>query len=241
MNEHYKNISTKFNKVWKFSDDYKRWAIEKIGFYLKLNEKDILADIGGGTGTFAHLIKKKFMLNKVYCIEPEVNMCNIAKQYSDIEIICSDAFYFVNNLQYSYNKILFKEVIHHIKDRNSLWHDIYNSIDCHGRILIYTRPQNIKFPLFERAKEAFYKNQPSHKLIVSELKDNGFNVDVSIESFQFKLPKEEWHNMLKTQFMSDLSVFSDQEILEGIHEIENKYNTDFYDIEDEIVFISAYK
>jgi len=47
--------------------------------------------------------------------------------------------------------------------------------------------------------------------------------------------------MLKSRFMSDLSVFSDEDILKGIEEIENKYSTGTYSIEDEIIFINAYK
>ncbi len=241
MNNHYKNIAEDFNKVWNFSNKYKKWAVEKIGYHLKLNNKDIFVDIGGGTGTFTNMIAEQFTPKKAYCVEPERNMCNIAKQYTNIKTICSDTFYFINNLKYKYNKILFKEVIHHIKNRNTLWNNIYNTIENNGRILIYTRPKKIKFPLFEKAKQEFYKNQPSYDLMISELKNNGFNVELSIESFTFKLQKKEWHNMIKTKFMSDLSIFSDREILKGIEEIENKYNTKFYNIEDEIIFINAYK
>jgi hypothetical protein len=51
MSEHYKNISKNFNKIWKFSNDYKKWAVERIGYYLQLNNQDIFVDVGGGTGT----------------------------------------------------------------------------------------------------------------------------------------------------------------------------------------------
>jgi len=169
MNNHYENIAENFNKVWKFSDEYKIWAVEKIGYYLKLNNEDIFVDVGGGTGTFTNMIEKQFTPKKVYCIEPEESMCNIAKKYTNIETICSDTFYFINTLQYKYNKILFKEVIHHIHNRMKLWNNIYNTIDKNNSILIYTRPRKIKFPLFEQAKQEFYKNQPAYDLMVSEI------------------------------------------------------------------------
>jgi 2-polyprenyl-3-methyl-5-hydroxy-6-metoxy-1,4-benzoquinol methylase len=241
MNTHYEDIAEKFNKVWKFSADYKIWATERIGFYLKLNNNDIFVDIGGGTGTFTNMITKQFTPNKAYCVEPEKSMCNISKEYSNIETICSDAFYFINNLKYNYSKMLFKEVIHHIDNRITLWNDIYNTIEANGRILIYTRPQKIKFPLFQKAKDAFYKNQPPYDLMVNELKNVGFIVEVSTESFTFELSKEEWYKMLKAKFMSDLSIFTDKEIIEGIEELENQYNTNTYIMEDEIIFITAYK
>jgi len=242
MTNHYDKIAAEFNEVWKFSEDYTKWVVERIGYYLRITQHDIFVDIGGGTGTFTNGITEKYTPYKSYCIEPEKKMCDIAKQYINFETICSDAFYFINNLQYKYSKILFKEVVHHIKDREKLWGDIYSTIEKNGRLLIFTRPQNIKFPLFKKAKEAFYMNQPDYNLIAKELKDSGFNVEISNESYIFTLSKEKWHNMLKARFMSDLSVFSEKDIIEGIKEIENLYCVNgTYTIEDEIIFISAYK
>jgi len=241
MNEHYKKLAQDFNKVWKFSDDYKVWAVEKIGYYLKLNNSDTFVDIGGGTGSFTDMISKSFSPYKAYCVEPEESMCEIAKNYSTFTTVCSDTFHFLNTLKYKYSKMLFKEVIHHIDNRNKLWNDIFNTIEDEGKILIYTRPQNIKFPLFQKAKDEFFKNQPHYDFVVNELKDVGFSVEVSIKSFTFELSKEEWFTMLKAKFMSDLSVFSDEEIIEGIKELDDKYDSDTFIIEDEIVFITAYK
>ncbi len=241
MNKHYEKIAEDFNKVWKFSDEYKTWAVDKIGNYLKLKSSDVFVDIGGGTGTFTNMINKKFELKKSYCVEPEFKMCELAQEYSNIEVICSDAFGFLKNSQYKYNKILFKEVIHHIKDRKSLWHNIYHTIEDNGRLLIYTRPKKNKFPLFKKAKEEFYKNQPSYSEMVEELEQSKFKTNVSLKSFTFKLSKDEWYHMLKSRFMSDLSVFTDTEIMQGIDELKKENTSDTFIIEDEIVFITAYK
>jgi len=241
MKKHYKKLANNFDRVWKFSENYKEWAVERIGCYLSLNKDDIFVDVGGGTGVFTNLINEKFLPKATYCVEPEKSMCNIAEEYSNFKTICSDAFFFVNELKYEYTKILFKEVVHHIDNRKKLWNDIFNSINKNGRILIYTRPQNIKFPLFKKAKEEFFKNQPHYDLIVNELENVGFRVEVSLESFTFELSKEEWYDMLKAKFMSDLSVFSDEEILEGINELENNNQSNTYTLEDEIIFIISYK
>ncbi len=240
-NKHYESIAEDFNKVWRFSDKYKTWAVDKIGYYLDLKNSDVFVDIGGGTGTFTNMIDNKFELKKSYCVEPESKMCKLAKEYSNFEIICSDVFGFLDDLQSAYNKILFKEVIHHIKDRKKLWHNIYHTIEDNGRILIYTRPRNNKFPLFQKAKKEFYKNQPSYSEMVLELEKSKFKTSVSLESFTFKLPKDEWYSMLKSRFMSDLSVFTDDEIIQGIDELEKENTSNQFIIEDEIVFITAYK
>ena len=242
MTNHYKNIAEEFNDVWEFSIDYKKWAVDKISKYLQLNKEDIFVDVGGGTGMFTDMIQQKNQMKKAYCIEPEKSMCAIAEKYTSFKTICGDAFYFITTLKYPYSKILFKEVIHHINNRALLWKNIYNSVQPHGRILIYTRPQNIKFPLFNKAKDRFKQNQPAYELLVDELQACGFSVNINIESFTFKIPKEKWFHMLHSRFMSDLSSFTDQEIDEGISEIKKYYgNPEVYTLTDEIVFLSAYK
>lgn len=47
--------------------------------------------------------------------------------------------------------------------------------------------------------------------------------------------------MLKDRFMSDLSTFSDEEIRNGIAEIENEITGNTVNIIDEIVFIIGIK
>lgn len=233
MSGHYKQVASEFNKLWSFTDEYKAWAVDRIGKHLDLKTSDIFVDIGGGTGTFTDLLSTRFKPKKSYCVEPEEQMCSVARSYESFETICGDAFSFT----LSYSKVLFKEVIHHIEDRDRLFSKIFASIDDGGALLIYTRPQEIRFPLFEKAKEQFYVNQPDYNIMVEELRLAGFSVEVVSESFTFKLPREEWHAMLRSRFMSDLRSFSDDEIEEGIKEIE----CESYTLEDVIIFIKAYK
>lgn len=240
MDEHYQNLAKDFNDAWKFSEGYKSWAVDKIGSLLEINHNDRFVDIGGGTGTFTNMIHQQFNPIVSYCVEPSPEMCNIAKEHMNITTICGDAFNFIHQ-KIPYSKMLFKEVIHHIEDRISLWKAIEKSIPDSGKILIYTRPQDIKFPLFQKAKEAFKKNQPNYEEIIDELTMGGLKTAVYFDSYTFKLPKEKWHSMLRTRFMSDLSIFSDEEIVNGIAEISIKNDKEYYILEDEIVFIIAYK
>lgn len=242
MTNHYQNIAEDFNNMWEFSIDYKQWAVDKISQYLELTPKDIFVDIGGGTGIFTEMIQQKNKMHNAYCVEPEKSMCGIAQEYASFQTICGDAFYFIDTLKYPYSKILFKEVIHHIDKRIQLWKNIYSSLQPNGRILIYTRPQNINFPLFQKAKEKFKENQPAYDILVDELHACGFSTNLNIESFTFKIAKEKWFYMLESKFMSDLSGFTDKEINDGILEIKDYHNDpEVYTIIDEIIFLSAYR
>ncbi len=241
MITHYNDIADVFNKVWKFSDGYKTWVIENINRFLELNQNDILIDIGGGTGTFTSLIKRKSNVKKAICVEPSSSMCNKAKEFDNIECICEDAYTFSKKKNITYNKILFKEVVHHIKDRKKVWDNLYKNIPSNSKILIITRPQNIEFPLFNAALEAFKVNQPPIENLINELENSKFQVTYEIKKYTFTLSTKEWYMMLENRFMSDLNHFTDHEIKLGIDELKQNHKGTTYDINDNIIFLVATK
>ena len=237
---HFDSIADVFNRIWYFSDDYKTFVIHHIISDLTLSEEDILADIGGGTGTFTSALVNEAHLQKAYCIEPASAMCTEASKLSNITAICADAHAFISS-KTPFTKMLLKEVIHHIGEREIFWKNVYYTLPSRGKLLIITRPQRVAFPFFDAAKEAFARNQPPHETIETELQKSEFYVTTQYRSHTFTLPKESWYEMLRHRFMSDLSVFSDEEIEEGIREIESRYEGETIDIIDNLIFISATK
>lgn len=235
---HFDSIAEVFNRVWYFSDDYKDFVIKHIIDDLSLSPNDILADIGGGTGTFTSRLVNEGNLKKGYCIEPSSAMCNEAIKLENITALCSDAHGFLAE-KIPFTKILLKEVIHHISERENFWKNVYEAIPHGGKLLIITRPQYVAFPFFASAKEAFARNQPPHELFELQLRECGFEVKTIQRSHTFTLPKESWYEMLRHRFMSDLGVFSDEEIEAGIHEINKDYPDETIDIIDNLIFITA--
>lgn len=241
MESHFDKIADVYNKVWHFSDNYKEWMLNNIVNSLKFDKNDIFIDIGGGTAVYTQLIADTVHLkNKAYCVEPSIEMSKVAKENTNMNVFNEDGNQF-SERKLNYDKVLLKEVIHHIKDRKSLWTNLNSRMNKKGRILIVTRPQKIKMPLFTAAKEAFYQNQPPYETFVTELLEASFDVDVKIDSYCFDLDKEVWFNMLRQRFMSDLGKFTDKEIENGISEIKNNITSNTLKIKDEIIFITASK
>lgn len=237
---HFDSIADVFNRIWYFSDDYKDFVTSHIHHDLALCNKDVLADIGGGTGSFTGRLAQEANLAQAYCIEPSPAMCDEAAKLGNITALCCDAHDFLAT-HTPFSKILFKEVIHHIQEREVFWKTLYRHLPPEGRLLIITRPKNIAFPFFASAKAAFERNQPSQESIETELHRGGFQTTVHHRSHTFTLPKQDWYTMLRHRFMSDLGVFSDAEIEEGILEIEENYHSDTINIVDNLIFISATK
>lgn len=239
-NNHFDSIAEVFNKVWHFSDEYKDFVISHIHTDLDLQPSDILADIGGGTGTFTGRLAREANLSRAYCVEPSPAMCSEASKIAGIVPICADAHRF-SAMEHPYSKLLLKEVIHHIDERERFWERSFERLPEGGKLLIITRPRKIDFPFFETLKAAFGANQPDHTLFENELRDASFQVCTQERTHTFTLPKESWFEMLRHRFMSDIAPFSDAQIEEGITEIDRRYPGDTIEIADRLIFITATK
>ena len=237
---HFDTIADVFNRIWYFSEAYAEFIITHILQDLELRSEDTLVDIGGGTGTFTRRILDEAGAEKAYCVEPSRPMCDEASKIGKITALCMDAHSFLS-AHIPFSKLLFKEVIHHIDDRRRLWKNVYDQLPENGRLLIITRPQTVSFPLFSSAKAAFARHQPPHPLLEAELKECGFKILSEQRSHTFTLPKERWYEMLRYRFMSDLRVFSDEEIEAGIDELETIYPDPTIEIVDDLIFIVAMK
>lgn len=237
---HFDSIADVFNRVWYFSEEYKNFVIRHIRSDLDLCAEDILVDIGGGTGSFTRRLMDESEAAKAYCVEPSAPMCAEAAKVGNITALCMDAHTFMST-KTPFSKLLLKEVIHHIGEREIFWQTVYAQLPEKGRLLIITRPQDIAFPLFSSAKSAFARNQPPYELFESQLKKFGFSVMSAQRSHTFTLSKEHWYDMLRHRFMSDLAIFSDEEIEEGIKEIDANHTGGTLDVIDRLIFITAIK
>lgn len=240
MSNHFDSIADDFNRIWTFSPEYKDFVHQHILEKLELGKDDVLADIGGGTGTFTARLAEDSGARHVYCIEPSRPMCDIASQQPGIKAICCDA-HAVLTLDLGITKVLFKEVIHHITDRKRFFKALYEILPYGGKVLIITRPQEILFPFFDKAKQKFAENQPPLEQISDELLSCGFEVKTELDEHTFYLSKREWFDMLRNRFMSDLGSFSDAEIETGIQQIDARFDDSTLLFCDRLIFIVGNK
>jgi trans-aconitate methyltransferase len=238
MANHFDTIADIYDKVWHFSAQYQDAMLANIIELLRLAPADTLADLGGGTGAYTKRLRDAVGLKQAYCIEPSRNMYLEAAKIAGIEPFCADAAGFMA-LDLPFSKVLLKEVVHHIPERETLWRYLRQKLPAQGRILIVTRPQDIKLPLFEQAKAAFRQKQPHQDSLLAELRAGGFDAEAHVRPYVFSLPKATWFDMLRSRFMSDLAPFTDAEIEAGIQEIDAAHPGDSIEIPDTLLYIAA--
>lgn len=237
---HFDTIADEFNGLWQMTPEYQNWMRDTIISALELKPDDRFVDLGGGTGFYTKLIAQKAGLrNKPLCVEPSENMLSQIQQSDNLEPICADALSFCGR-DIRYDKILLKEMIHFVDTRKILFEGIRHQLSENGKLLIVTRPKNTPMPFFTAALETFAQGQPSLQSLMQELSDAGIHPVSLTEEFIFGMPKERWYGMLRNRFMSNLQNFSDDEIEEGIEQLEKTFkNQEMIEFRDQIIFLSG--
>lgn len=243
IEEHYKFIAKGLNEYYSSKGEYNQWITSLIIESLSVKNTDFLVDLGCGTGIYSQLIFDSVGLNnKILCVDPNENMLIQAKTLHGVKLIQLDAKEMGQIKSIKYDKMLIKEVVHHLGERITLWKNFKHQLSQEGMILIVTRPKNPRFPFFKAAHKKFSIGQPSSELLIQELNEAGLKTKISTFSFVINMKKEKWYNLLVKRFMSHLSEFTDEEIIKGILELEKEFwNKDFLEIIDEHLFIIAKK
>jgi len=241
IQQHYSSVSLTYNDF--FSDSYRQWVVDLIIESLALRSDDIVADIGGGTGLISHLIFKRVRLkNEVLCVDPSDSMLAEIGRLKGVKPLCMDAHDFAEEKSGQYDKLLLKGMIHHLADRISLWNKLSERMNENGGLLIVTRPKTPSLPFFKGALASFSAGQPTSGLLVEELEETGFQTEVAVQSYSVYLEKRRWYHLLQSRFMSNLYDFTDDEIEEGIAELEQLYfDKNVIKIRDDLLFILGKK
>lgn len=243
MIRHYRDLAGQYNKALFFAEGYRDWKIDLIIKELNIQRHEFVVDLGGGTGLFAQLVHEKAQLqHDIVCVDMCDDMLEKAKKYPGVSILCADALSFAQREDIAYDKLFIKEAVHHFRDRVNIFKGIYRQLAPKGRLLIITRPSQPEFPFFEAALKAFEQSQPDYTIFRKELERAGFCVNVQLRPYPLTLKKARWFEMLRQRFMSNLANFSDEQIEQGIKELEEKYqHKEMLDFTDILVFIVGKK
>jgi|TARA_B100000214_G_scaffold162695_2_gene116642 ubiquinone/menaquinone biosynthesis C-methylase UbiE len=233
----FSGIARDYDDLWLLTSGYRDWMLTKTLGHLKMRRNSKFADLGGGTGIFAHLLKLGVpLVSDVICVDPSDAMLFNAGQYRGLQTYCESAETFAQR-QVQLDRILIKESIHHIRNRQSFWKKISSSLRPNGRVLVVTRPSLPEFPLFKRAMTAFSESQPELEILLDEISSSGLRAVTNAEQYHVQIPKERWYAMLRARFMSSLASFTPGEIEQGILEVDSQLDGDQVRFTDRLFFV----
>ncbi|MFQ5974014.1 MAG: methyltransferase domain-containing protein [Alphaproteobacteria bacterium] len=242
IEEHYTNLASKYDEFLKYSPDFIRRMTVKMIDKLGVGPDDRFVDLGGGTGIYsADILNQIDFHESILLVDPFEEMLAQAPDHPKLTLIKMDALSF-SARQGVYDKILIKETIHHIRDRRTLFRNLFERLTPGGRLLLVHVPPEIDYPLFEAAIERSRRWHADPLGLIDDLEGVGFAVDRDRLDYPHRLPKEIYIRMVKGCYMSLLTSFTEDELLAGLAEMAAKYrDQDILSFVDRFDFITGSK
>ncbi|MDJ0795606.1 MAG: methyltransferase [Calothrix sp. MO_167.B12] len=240
--EHYQKIGSIYDDLWSYSDEYIQFMATNIIEYLHLKPTDTLVDLGCGTGMYSKAILEQIQLdNPIICVDCSEKMLEQLPSSDQYKTMAIDAIDFVSQAEV-YNQVFMKEVIHHIEEQELLFSRLFQRLPIGGNFLLILLPPTIDYPLFSKALQRYERGQPHYEKLAKLLEKVGFHVSVNFVEYLQVIPKSKYFHMVKNRYMSLLSFFDDQQLAEGLAEMEQKYaQQSILEFPDRFVFITANK
>ena len=229
--DHYDRIATAYDSYLQYYHD---GVIQCIAEHLPIDTNDIVVDIGGGTGEIASKLWKQAILkNPVLCVDPSENMVKVANTkegVTGVQAYAEEFFGSELSSGKSYDKVLMCGSAHLFSDSKAVFAGVKECLSKKGVCLVLD-PSSLS-PLFRSLKEEFGEGYLTWEPLYEILTALGLKFKTIRSTQKFSIPKSQWYAGLRDRFLTKLGKFTDEEIEEGILELEKKYgNQDILEIE----------
>ena len=233
--DHYRNIADKYDYFYK---EVHQGYIPILMKCLDLKPEHVVADIGSGTGAIAKdLFELSGLHNPIWCVDPSVEMQEVARQKKGVYPILKTAEEFFSNPQISENfdRVLATISAHHFVNPDAVYKGILRSLRP-GGFYVQLNTVKVSLPSFKSLKTLSSQCFEREREISSPLlRKIGLNVSLSQEEFSFSLgvKKSKPYERYRCRFISLLQHLSDDQIEEGISELDHEHYQNVKD--DELI------
>ena len=155
-------------------------------------------------------------------VEPNPDMLQKAKEKEGVDVLQATGDEFVAQLapNSNYNKILFSHCAHHLPNPAATFRAVLKAMPEDGRCLVINYPPNFSSFYWKAANELFNSTKMCTSDMSKEMIAAGMTVDVYKVPATYKMAKSSWYERLRKRVFSTLEAMTDEEIEEGIAELE---------------------
>lgn len=223
LSEHYGSLAEAYDEFLYYSPDFVRTLTTKMIEHLQLRPDDRLADIGCGTAMYSlDLLEQVPLRHPVLGVDPYPEMLAAIPDDANITPLALDALAF-SRQDHAFEKVLVKETIHHVDDRPQFFANIHARLPAGGRLLLVHVPPDVQYPLFRAALERCLGWHADPDALEGQLADAGFSVTRDAVDYHLTLPTSTYFKMVESCYMSVLSSFEEDELREGLAEMDERY------------------
>lgn len=223
LDEHYRSLADDYDEFLYYSPGFVRKLTTRMIDHLRLDEGDRFADIGCGTGIYSLDILEQVDLEQpILGVDPYPEMLAAIPDQAHIEPIATTALEF-SRQDRSYDKVLIKEGIHHVRERPEFFSNVHARLPDGGRMLLVHVPPDVDYPLFEAALERCLNWHADPDELATQLAAAGFEVERDAVDIQHDLPTSHYLKMVEHCYMSVLTSFEPEELEAGLEEMRGRY------------------
>lgn len=239
---HYERLATNYDHFLHYSADFVRWHTSAMVERLQLVADDVLVDLGGGTGMYSlDIVDQVPLHNPVIVVDPFPQMLQQIPADAPAERVAEDALVFSEQPR-EYDKVLIKEAVHHVEERERLFGNLYRRLRPGGRVLLVHVPPELDYPLFQAALERSLSWHANPDELEVALQRVGFDVQRERRIYRHRMPTGHYLQMVESQYMSLLSSFDDEELARGLDEMRAAYgDRELLEFDDRFDYITGVK
>ena len=212
------------NKTWLSSYDYIKKFNRFLSKNIRLSSNSKILDIGCGRGKIVGNLSSRFHLKK----KPiGIDLISHIDRDKRIKFKKKDALSFFIDNKKKFDLILIKQTIHLLSTNNikNLVNKCKKNLNPGGKIFVFTLdPFKNEIPSFKLMKKLLNKSLQRDKTILKFLSKLDSNIISKNFFYKVKITKKKYSKMVKNRFISTLLPMTKKEILDGIKEIDIKFN-----------------
>mgnify|MGYP001346639806 FL=1 len=211
------------NKTWLSSQKYIKSFNRFILKQVKLNRNSRILDIGCGRGKIlANLSNRLRLLNKPIGLDIE----NHKDKSKKIIFKKIDALSYVSKTKITFDLILIKQTIHLLKKKQAikLLSICKNKLNPNGKIIILSLdPKKNEIPTFQLMNKKLNISLKKDEKLFNLILKNQNKIVIKKFVFHVQILKTKYLQMIKNRYISTLLNLSNNQINNGINEIQKNY------------------
>lgn len=222
---------------WLCSVDYINYTVKLLSDCLNMKPSSKILDIGCGRGTITKALAEfNHVTSPVEGIDVSETIFD-AVSTDQVQFFYSDACqYLRDKCENIYDGVVIKQAFHLIdgENRKLLVSKLRHCIKKKGRALIFQMPYQSCVPMFSKGKDIFKREVFPISGVIGLADEYGFKTQRTDFSFTVHISKRNYFQLLKRRYISSIRDFSDQEIEEGILELDGIFPQDQLEFEDKL-------
>ncbi len=217
------------NDTWISSDEYVDYTAKFLLDELNIHSASRLLDVGCGRGKICAAVADQAGLSVPMDAVDISDSILDAPETDRVNFHQVDVLKFLNNnREKRYGGVIMKQMFHLLPEemREEVLIQIKNCLKQGGRAAILAMPTHSNLPMFQKGAAIFEREVFPLDDVLKLGTQCGFNTRISVFEFKVNIAKSDYFDLLKRRFMSNLRTLSDQDILQGIEELDSIYQNE---------------